>query len=1332
MTKLGGLLLFFVFMCTSIGYARNYYFRHYTNESGLSHNAVYCSLQDKRGFLWFGTKDGLNRFDGHRFKVYQHDTENKKSIKSNYITSLCEDPEGLIWLGTNKGLCLYRPETDEFENLDSLFQYVGEIGELKFDSNNNLWIQTSKGLFRYNKKEKYIKHYPTQSYFVPIGICISASGIPWFTSGDKILYKYNYNTDSFTGHEILTPEEKNIFSGVNDIIDAKQYGMLIGTDKLGLKRFDPNSGTIETLLTKDEYGKPIQIRRILPYSDEEYWIGTETGIYILNMVTREVKNFRKSLSNPYAIGDNAIYSLTKDTEGGVWIGTHFKGISYLPNEFTPFEKFFDQGMSNGIRGNAIREITTDQYGNLWIGTEDAGLNKYDPRTGKFYHFIPDEKPGSISGSNIHGLLVDGDKLWIGFYDKGVDILDIHSGKVISHYEAGYGAHDLNNNFVITIRKMKDGGILLGTISGVFRYNPEIDGFDSLDEFAGRSLVYCLHEDHDQTLWVGSLSDGLYYRKKDGESGSFRSIDTDIRSLCSDAVSDIYEDSRSRLWIATRGNGFCRFHPETKLFTRYTMKNGIPSNFIYKILEDARGNLWLSTSKGLICFNPDDKQIKQYTKSNGITNDQFNYKSGFKDKFGKMYFGSIDGMIAFVPEKIKENTFVPPVYFTGFQIFNEEIELGKDSTGNSSVLFTDKITLPYDQSTFSIDFAALSYTSPEMNEYMYRLDGADKLWTMLKTNRKAYYTHLNPGEYLFRLKASNGNGKWSDTEKTLRIIIKPPFWKTIWAYLLYALSACGILYTILRFYSRQLKLQNELKLEKMEDMKQKEIFNAKIDFFTHIAHEIRTPLTLIKGPLDRIIKSEEHTESTRERLLIMQKNTNRLLNLSNQLLDFRKTETEGMKLNFIQTDISELIRETYLRFTPIADEKELIFTISCPEKCIAMVDKEALTKILSNLFTNALKFARKEITVSLDTDNKTKFRIRVNSNGVIIPAEMKENIFKAFFQHKEPHEVAPKGTGIGLYLARTLAELHGGTLFLDKSQVNVNSFVVELPHKQEAYIALKQPEEVQHAYESDNEYLPGKPLEELPIVLIVEDEEEMIHFIARELSEDYQVIKANNGKEALDILNVRVVNLIISDISMPYMDGIEFCRIIKSDINYTHIPLILLTANQTTQMMIEGLEQGADAYIMKPFSTEHLLAQISNLLKARMKLMDTFARSPLVYSNTIAPTRTDEEFLRKINEIILNKLSDPEMSVEYLAETIGISSSGLYRKMKGICKMNPNEFIRVTRLKKAAELLIEGNLSIKEVSYVTGFSTPSHLSSCFQKQFGMKPSEFIKKTHTRIL
>lgn len=1314
-------------------WARDYHFRHYTNDVGLSHNTVNSIIQDTRGFMWFGTKDGLNRFDGKQFKSYYHRNSDSTSIRNNYVLSLTEDSEGLIWIGTYSGLSYFDPQTELFHNLDAYFSYSGEIIDIVEDFRKNIWIQSFQGLYRYDKENKTMRFYSSSTYFTPNYMCVIQQGDLWISGNNGNLYNYQYGKDDFNCFPILTTKEKEEYSGRFILADAGKHGLLIGTEEKGLKLFNPNTLSAIEIIRNDNSGNPIYIRSILPYSEDEYWLGSESGIHILNMKDRNLISLQKNLRSPYSLNNNAVYTLTKDREGGVWAGTYFKGVNYLPPETTPFEKHFYQGRDSDIKGSIVREITQDDSGNLWIGTEDEGINMYDISSKKFSHFPADGKPGSISKPNIHGLLVHKDKLWIGHFNNGVDVFDIKTKKVIKNYSTSNS--NLSSNFVVTIHRTKDDKILLGTIFGLFQYDEAKDDFIAIDDLAKNSFIYTILEDHAGTMWVGTLNKGLFAKTKEGKIINFVHNEADSTSICSDAITDIYEDRNNKLWIGTRGNGLCEYDRSKSEFIHHTVDKDFPSNFVYKILEDAVGNLWISTSNGLLCFNPSTYAIKQYTTANGIINNQFNYNSGYKDRFGKMYFGSIDGMIAISPEDIKEVNIPLPTYITSFYVFDEEISLHDKEGELESIIMADKAILNHNQSTFTIRFASPSYVSPNMIEHRYMLEGLDSKWTYLKHENIAHFTNIPSGEYVFKVQSSNGNNNWENEVKSLTIVIKTPWWKSIWAYLCYSLILYAIIYMGFRFYSQRLTLKNNLELDKMTAEKEKTLLNAKIDFFTQIAHEIRTPLTLIKGSVDRIIKVKDNLEAKQElveeNIPILNKNTERLLNLSNQLLDFRKTEQEGMKLNFTKIDVADLIKQTHIRFSPISKEKSIRFTYSVPDEGLnAIVDKEALTKILSNLYSNALKFAESWVAVNLSLDEQeVNLIISVQNDSIVIPEDVHQKIFEPFFQYKHKEQKSlNNGVGIGLFLARSLCELHGGSLKLDTSK-HVNSFVVTLPKEQDYYIDLTSyttsESDAEELIENIDTQHPEEDKDKLTI-LLVEDETDMLDFVAQELESNYRIIKAKNGSEALSLLDKNLINAIISDISMPQMDGYELCKRIKSNLHFSHIPFVMLTAKQNVSARIKGLELGADAYVVKPFSTQHLIAQLENLLESKKKLLESFTTSPFVYTSTIVSNKADIDFLDTLTDIVNSNLENPELGVEFLSETLGLSTSSLYRKVKGMSDISPNDFIRLIRLKKAAELLTKDQITIKEVAYLTGFSTPSYFSACFTKQFNIKPSDFIKR------
>jgi len=625
---------------------------------------------------------------------------------------------------------------------------------------------------------------------------------------------------------------------------------------------------------------------------------------------------------------------------------------------------------------------------------------------------------------------------------------------------------------------------------------------------------------------------------------------------------------------------------------------------------------------------------------------------------------------------------------------------------------------------------LDFQAPRMNQIMYKLDGFDDEWLPVGESPVVSYSNLWYGNYTFRVKASNSDGVWNENEVSLIVRILPPFYLTIWAYCVYVLLIIGCSLYAVWYFKQRSNYKHRRQMEKFEQEKEREIYHAKIDFFTNVAHEIRTPLTLIKGPLENIILKKKVDAETREDLNIMKQNTERLLNLTNQLLDFRKTESQGFRLNFAKCNITEVLKETHLRFTSLAKQKGLEFTLQLPETDFyAHVNQEAFTKIISNLLNNAVKYSEHYIHVSLEVtegDESNVFRIRTVNDGVIIPREMREEIFQPFvrFNEREDGKVTT-GTGIGLALSRSLAELHQGTLAMGEEE-NSNTFCLTLPIVQDMTITLT-PEtkaEPEPVSEVPVEVEQGEKKDNRPTVLVVEDNPDMRAFVVRQLSKEYAVLSAVNGAEALKMLDGNYVNLVVSDVVMPVMDGFELCKTIKSDLNYSHIPVILLTAKTNIQSKIEGMELGADAYIEKPFSVEYLQACASNLIQNREKLRRTFAQSPFVAANTMALTKADEDFIKRLNEVILANLNNPEFSMDDIADSLNMSRSNFYRKIKGVLDLSPNEYLRLERLKKAAQLLKEGEGRVTEICYMVGFNSPSYFAKCFQKQFGVLPKDFV--------
>ncbi|WP_321334937.1 two-component regulator propeller domain-containing protein [uncultured Bacteroides sp.] len=1296
----------------------HYYLKTLDIRNGLSQNTVNAILQDRQGFMWFGTKDGLNRFDGLSFRIFKRE---ESGLGNNFITALHEDQEGNIWIGTDAGVYVYNPILENFSKFNKISNTGNSIKRavtmIQSDGNGDIWISAdNEGLFHYDRRQNCLWNYLRRKDLSNVTRFWFEGNTCWLS-----LYADNlYHTD-IDFKTALIPfrnnEGKEVFK--NDIINTQVNGphncIYIGSSN-GLT--EVNLTTCNTRRLLGAYVRTLQFK-----SDQELWAGTESGLYIYDLIKNKVTHLSVPYQeDSYALSDNAIYSLCCDKEEGMWIGSYFGGVNYYPKQWTYFEKFYPRDDIKNF-GRRVREFCESNDGTLWIGTEDKGLFHFDPISGEIKPF---EHPAIYK--NIHGLCLDGNDLWVGTFSGGLNRINLRT-KQVKHYQKGEATNSMNANDAFSICKTTTGDLWIGTTSGLLRYNRRTDDFTRIPQLTN-VFVYNILEDFNGNLWLATYSNGVFrYDVHTRHWKNFISQENDSTSLPYNKVISIYEDSRKRLWFMTQGAGFCRYNPETESFSRYDTSKGFPSNIVYKMVEDNRGNLWITTGNGLVCFNPETNGKHVYTTANGLLSNQFNYQSGYRDKKGRIYFGSINGFIVFDPETFIENSFIPPVVLTDFFLFNKRLSVASQySPLKKSITYSDEIILDADQNSFSFHAAALSYQAPEMNQLVYKLEGFDREWHSIDKSALISYSNLAYGTYTFRLKGSNSDGKWNGNERILKIRIHPPFYLSPLAYSIYAViflfSIAGIIY----YFREKTLRKHQRAMDIFEREKERELYAAKIDFFTNVAHEIRTPLTLIKSPLENVLSSKHVAGEIRDDLEMMDLNTTRLLDLVNQLLDFRKTETKEFQLNFVECNVSVILQKTYMRFTSLMRQKGLELTVDCPDNIHASVDKEGLTKIISNLLANAVKYADTYVKVKLLQEDAL-LQLSVYNDGELIPLTMREEIFKPFVQYKGGNLRSVSGTGIGLALARSLAELHGGSLCMDQS-TECNCFILTFPMKHKHTIAIIESENESLPIEMDSEAekynVEGNDNSERKsryTLLVVEDNFEMLSFVAKQLSGDYVVLTAGNGMEALDVLKDRAVSLIISDIVMPEMDGLELCDHLKSELDYSHIPIILLTAKTTLQSKIEGLKLGADAYIEKPFSVEYLKVCVSNLLTNREKLRASFVHSPFVQTNTMAMTKADEAFLRNLKEVIIENMQDPDFSLDDMASLLNMSRSSLNRKIKGVLDMTPNDYIRLERLKRAAQLLKEGECKINEICYMVGFNTPSYFTKCFLKQFGSLPKDF---------
>lgn len=1313
------LLIFFVF-CSNVLYANSdYFFTTIDGNNGLSQNHVKSILQDSRGFMWFGTRNQLNRFDGLSIKTFN--CFDYKAMKgNNNISALCELPDGKLCIGTDEGVYLFDPQYEKFMFVNQktsngivMTQWVSDI---QMDKDENIWIVIpNQGVFKFSIHSKTLKFYTVVEKLMPSisnpqCITIEKNGRVWIGTNRSGLYLYNKSDDNFTQY-LGNSNGNNSLLGI-DIYTICNYedDILIGATEGKLMKLNKKRNELHNFVFT-EANKKI-IRHINVLNTNEIWVGTEDGLYIFNEKKHTVEHLTKDPINKYSLSDNVIEKIQTDREGGIWIGTNFGGISYFPSRNNTFEQFIPVSKKNSISSKRFREIHEDKKGNIWIGSEDAGIDMFNPATMTFSQIH------NLQYKKTLGLFVQDSKVWVGYFKNGLDIIHTDHNNSVEHFNGK--KLGLNEASIYTICEDRFGKIWLGNAWGVFVAEKGTMKFTRMDCF-GLIFTYDIIEDSEGYIWIATMGSGVFQYDQRKKKMTHYISNNKINSLSSNSVSSITEDHSGKIWFSTDRGGICNFNKRTSSFTSYSIKEGLPDDVAYKIIEDKQNNLWFGTNKGLVRFNPETKLIKTFTKNDGLISNQFNYKSGFISSTGKLYFGYIDGLLAFNPEEFKENQYIPPVFITKLTIHNKEIILDSiHSVLRKSILFTKKIELSYDQSTLSFDFAALSYTAPLANTYKYKMENIDKDWIITKNNHSASYAKLPPGNYVFKVLGSNNDGLWNKTGTSIEIKILPPWWASSIAYLLYFTLFCLAAYWIVTYLIQKSRNKNKEKQRLFEIEKEKELYESKLDFFTNIAHEIRTPVTLINGPLESILDMQIQDKDVKHNLSIIEQNTKNLLNLINQLLDFRKVDSNKISLKYSKIDVCLLFNEIKDRFNQTMNIKGKSMDIKISKSpIIAWIDKEEFIKILNNLFSNAIKYSDLKIDVELTCDEQC-FTIIFNNDGDLIPNELSEKIFEPFFQVKSNN----LGSGIGLSLARSLAELHNGSLeFISNN--GINTFILKLPLSHEANNLQNDDlaaNTIQH-FEALNEFVPNNTF--LEHILIVEDNIDLLNFVAENLHKNYNVDIAVNGKDAMNILKTKPVDIIVCDIMMPEMDGFEFCKIVKSNIEYCHIIFIILTAKNDLNSKIQGLELGADAYVEKPFSFHYLNTLLSSLLSKKKREKELYLQKPFIPIQQVSMNKADAQFMDAIIEIINENLTDSDFNVEKLAELALISRSSLHRKFKSLVDLSPTDFIRLIRLKKAAQLIKENGYRVNEVCYLVGINSQSYFIKLFQKQFGMTPKEFEK-------
>ena len=1307
----------------------NFQFRKYQVNDGLSENTVNCIMQDRQGFIWLGTKDGLNKFDGTQFTVYRKQ-DNERSLQNNYIYWMTEGRDNLLYIATGDGVYIMDRTDNSFTRLEKVLNTNGRImtivNHVMLDRNDCLWISCMyDGVYLYDTRKKELKRIACTEYDLTKTNVWTAledqSGTIWV--GTRVgLLQYDPAQDLLKPVQHLTSFENSSEMEIMSIFEDPKGNLWLGSWQNGILFYNKQRKGYSAFCGPDDEDYYItHIRTFLQYSDREMLVGADDGLYMFDIDSKETTRIDVP-GDRYSLGDQNVRHLLRDREGGIWVGTYFGGLNYLSPNIQHIETYLPDGREGSLSGKAISQFCEAPDGKLWVATEDGGVNLFDPRTQTF------TQPIKTSYHNTHPLLLAGDELWIGVFSRGIDIYNTRTRHTRHYRHNPADPHSLNDDGVFSLCQTTSGDIYVGTTMGLNRYDAKTGRFERIRPDS-ITFVYDIKEDAHGNLWIASYSQGaMRYNYASGQWTFYNQRLDHNDPIVDSKLTGIYIDNLNRLWMSSEGHGIFLYDYEADRFSNLSEKDGLPNDVVYGILDDQYGNLWVSSNAGLASFDPDSLRgsLKCYTQDDGLQSNEFNYKSSFKSSDGKFYFGGINGFNAFYPQELNMNinTVVPPVHITGMKpLDNPDKEL--DQYILRCINTGEPIRLKHQNSSFTISYTCLSYIAQAKNQYAYMLDGIDQNWKLVGNNKSVTYVNLSPGKYTFKVKASNNNDIWNEEGAELHFEIRPPLWLSLPAKAAYAVLAIVLVVGTMRRFKKHTVLNQRQQLEAYKTKQESMAFKSKIDFFTNIAHEIRTPVSLIKAPLEEIILSGDGNPETRQNLSIIEKNSERLNQLINQLLDFRKMDSNKYIINAGKVDLVKHFTELYERFHKTAQSRSIDFQLVLPkEKSIEIIsDADALTKIVGNFLTNALKYTKDHITLQLRAERDGRYAVSVTDNGRGIPDESKSHLFDPFYQIRSYDSA--KGTGIGLSLAKHLADILEGDIRIDDNPAGGSIFTFTFKSLPEGSYG-NQAQTIEQPHHDDTE--KNLQTNGQRHILIVEDNPEMLTFIRESLKKDYKADIAENAEKALEVMNSTAYDLIITDIMMPDIDGLELTRRIRADVNHSHIPIILLSARTDNSTKIEGLNAGADVFMEKPFSTSLLKAQIASLLANRKAIIDAFNKSPLTSYSILANNKSDMDFINRLNEEIDKNISNSDFSIESLTDKLFISRSNLQRKLKSICGFTPGDYLRTYRLKKAAQLLLEDGLRINEVSYEVGFSSPSYFTKCFVKQFGMLPKDFVKQNN----
>nr|WP_319569818.1 two-component regulator propeller domain-containing protein [uncultured Draconibacterium sp.] len=1346
-------IIFFVFCFTvHTSLAQDTKLNFQSIEDELSNPTVKCIFKDSKGFVWIGTNEGLNRFDGSNIILYEKKIGDRNSLTSNGINTIIEDQNQKLWVGTGSGLCLYDRKNDNFRAFHKIDErLLLSVSSLAEDINHNIWIGTSGvGLYKYNEATDSLysympDHNTTHSISSNFINCIlsdkkgrvwlgTRAGLDLYDSARNVFLHFNDKLESLAGpiKALCLDEEGDVWVGTY----GKGLFEIAERNENWQFRHFQSEGAQNKLSNND-------VLSLMCDDSGNIWVGTENGgLNVLNQKTETIAHYVTDEGDQRSISGNSIWSLYQDKTGIIWIGTYNHGLNIIDDQIEKFEVYQKNIFKpNTLQNNNVTNFSEDADGNILIATDGGGISCFNTKTRCFTEKINNS---DLSSKAAIAVLCDSkQRIWVGTWGGGLDVFN-SSGKKIKNYSLE--TYNRPGN-VLSLLEDKEGNIWVGSAEkGLFLYNSLSDELvaascDSLDfPLSQRSYINVMFQDSEGTYWLG-LPNGLISMEcLNGERyfNAYVHENNDPNSISSSSITAIFEDSGNNLWIGT-SDGLNLFDKKSGKFIIYRKENGLPNNSINGILEDENGYLWISTLGGISKFNSKRKTFKNYTKEDGLPSKSFNIRSTLKTQSGEFFFGSNKGFVAFFPDSIKANTYIPPMCFTGFKIFNNPVVIGaKDSPLSKNISETSELTLTHKQTSFTIEFVALNYTHSRKNQYAYKLEGFDTDWDFVGNKQYANYTNINAGNYIFKVRGSNNEGLWNSEPLQLRIKVLPPIWKTKVAYILYLLFIIAILWVFIRLLIIKSSQAEKLRLEKIHHEKSEELNRMKLQFFANISHEFRTPLSLILAPLKQSLEEGLLQDDVKRRLSMVLRNANKMYRLVNELMDFTKSEEGRLKMMVQETDIISFSHEVYSLFEEEAKQRAITYKFESETGQLNVwFDKNKMEKIISNLLSNAFKFTQNEGQIvlkieSLEENGQLSVVLSVSDNGIGISEKYIDKVFDRFFQSPDRDNKQVTGTGIGLALVKSLVELHDGTINVRSKKNEGTCFEIKLRlgkvHFKESDIFDES--SLDHSISNevpllkkDNETaeIKGK---NAPLLLIVEDNKELCDYLGSVLEIQYNILKAPDGEEGLKLAKEFIPDLILSDVTMPRLSGTELCKAVKTEMSTSHIPVILLTSRTATSEVIEGVETGADNYISKPFDVMHLKVAIEKTIENRRKLYQRFSQDVYLIPNKNAENELDQKFLISIIEYIDKNVLDKNITVENLAAHLLMSRTNVYRKIKAITGQTATEFIRNTRLKMAIKLLEEGKYNISEISFKVGFSSPGYFAKCFKDHYGKSPSEFV--------